>query len=193
MSSQTSKLGFLGLLLLGNICLAAEIKQLPKQLAEPAEVIGRGLASKADELLKGEIKKYARENIFGGITGDVKPAGSVGFQRVGRSTIDGRDAVTFQFEVHARAKVDVGPGGFERKVWAVDTRQTVQVHVLPKRRDDGSVVAEVRTEIISATATKERQAKQAEADGFRDRVSKEIRSQLEKFSGEHNLAGLIGG
>jgi hypothetical protein len=166
---------------------AVEVQTLPKEVADPADVIGRGLASKADQQLKAEVGTYARQNMFG-ITGDLIPSGEVTFSRAGLCTIDGRKGAVLEFDVHARAKVDVGSRKFGvsivRKVWAVDTVQKIQIVLLPKQKDDGSVVAEVRAEIVSASATPERQAKQSDADGFRDKVSNALRDKLSAYTGD---------
>src|SRR3954462_7879880 len=149
---------------------AVEVHPLPPEATQTADVIGREVASKADQQLKAEVKTYAKENLFG-ITGDLIPAGDVTYRRAGLCVVDGRKGLVVEFNVHARAKVDVGTRKFRvsivRRIWAVDTLQVLEVVVLPKQKDDGSVVAEVRPEIVSTTAPPERQAKQRDANGFR--------------------------
>lgn len=152
------------------------------------EIIGRGIASKADEELKKEVAKYARDNLFG-VTGTLKPSGDVKFIRGGRCTENGRTGGVLEFRVHARAKIDVGTGPFTRKIWAVDTEQVWQVIALPKPGESGKV--DVRVEQVSATASKERSAKTKHAEGFRDTVTKAIRAKLDRFAGERDLSTLL--
>jgi hypothetical protein len=171
-----------------------EVQAINEDAVKTLDAIGREVASRADARLKAEVGTYARENLFG-ITGDLIPSGTVAFNRAGVCTVDGRTGVVFEFDVHARAKVDVGQRKLfvhtVVKVWAVDTKQRVQVVILPKQKDDGSVVAEVSAEIVSATATPERQAKQRDADGFRDRVSSAIKEKLSGYTGEHDAQGIL--
>lgn len=189
---------FATLLAVGSLLLntvpAAELRPAEPALVKTLEVIGRGLASKADEKLKSEVGKYARENVFG-ITGDLIPNGEVTYLRGGLYSQDGRSGVVMEFRVHARAKIDVGTRklfvDMVRKVWGVDTVQIVQILIAPKQHDNGSVAANVSAELVSATATPEREAKQRDADGFRDRVSKEIKGNLSQFTGEHDLKQLL--
>jgi hypothetical protein len=173
---------------------AVEVQGLPNEAVHPADVIGQAVAAKADQQLKAEVKSYAKENLFG-ITGDLIPDGDVTYRRAGLCVVDGRKGVVVEFNVHARAKIDVGTRKLGvkmvRKVWAVDTVQLIQVVILPKQKDDGTVAAEVRAEIVSATATPERQAKQQHADGFRDKVSSELRKKLASFTGEYDAQSVL--
>ena len=73
----------------------------------------------------------------------------------------------------------------------MDTVQKIQIVLLPKQKDDGSVAVEVRAEIVSATASPERQAKQRDADGFRDKASNALRKKLSAYTGEYDAKGLV--
>ena len=99
---------------------AVDLQSLPKEAAGPADVIGRGLASKADQQLKAEVGSYARENLFG-ITGDLIPSGEVIFGRAGLCVVDGRKGAVLEFDAHARAKVDVG----SRQIWCQRRAESV--------------------------------------------------------------------
>jgi hypothetical protein len=100
-----------------------------------------------------------------------------------------------EFNVTAHARIDVGTRKFHvnlvRKLWAVDTQQPIQVVILPKEKNDGSIVAEVRAEIVGASATHERHASESEATSFRDRVSNALRETLAGFSGEYDLKSVL--
>lgn len=173
---------------------AVDAQPLPKEAIDPANLIGRGLASKADQQLKAEVASYARENLFG-VTGDLIPEGEVSFGRAGLCIVGGQKGAVFEFNVHARAKIDVGTRKFGlnavRKIWGVDTVQKIQVVLLPKEKKDGSIAVDVRAEIVSATASKERGARQRDANGFRDKVSKALREKLSAFTGEYDAKPLI--
>jgi hypothetical protein len=159
------------------------------------EVVGRGIASQADEKLKSEVEKYARDNIFG-ITGTLYPDGEVEFIRGGWCKSGGRQGVVLEFKVKARAKIDVGTRklfGLNTvwKAWGVKTEQIWQVVALPKQLKSGKIVADISIHQVSATARKESRAKQAHANGFRDQVTAGIRKHLDRFAGEQDIAKLL--
>jgi len=165
-----------------------------EDLARVIDVVGREIAREADKKFQDEVRKHARDNLFG-ITGTLYPSGSIAYVRGELRKVNGKDAVVMQFSVHARAKVDVGTRKWGvkvvRKIWAVDTKQRWEVIVTPEQKKNGSWVAKIDIKQLSATATKERQAKQKHANGFRDQITKELKKRLDRYASEHQVQRIV--
>lgn len=182
---------------------AVEVEPLPAAIAPFIDIAGRAFADKANERLanandrfRTEVGKYTEGELFG-ITGKLSPSAEIGFVRAGLCMCDGRNGAVMEFFVHARTKLDIGSQKLlglkvTREIWGVDTRQLVQIVILPKRRADGAMAAEVSAEVVSATAKKERGARQRQADAFRDAVRLVIEATLARYTGEHDLPGVLG-
>lgn len=150
---------------------------------EPAKQI----AAKADNLLNNELlKHYKKEDIVPGIV-SVKtiPSGHVRYldTKPASVKVDGKmvGAIASYFEVHARIKLDADLTFDTRKIAAVNTEQIVEVLTIP-RLENGVPVVDIKAKVISATARKEREAKQKHADQFRDRVRDAVNAELKKHA-----------
>jgi len=162
---------------------------------EPAKQI----AEKANELLNNELlKHYKKEDIVPGIVNvKSKPSGHVRYLdtkpasvRIGGQTVG---AVASYFEVHARIKLDADLTVGTRKIAAVNTEQIVQVLIIPHLKN-GVPAVDIQAKVISATARKDRQAKQKHANQFRDRVRDAVNAELKKHANRSfDFGSLAGG
>jgi hypothetical protein len=161
---------------LGSILgLAAGETSVNAQLRgyEPIEVFGRGLAAQIEKEMQNHMQQFARSGVFG-VTGDIKPSATVVYHSGGLQTVtlDGKEVpgASFTVEAIARWKLDVG-GSFATYKWgAAETRQTIKIEIAPVSKN-GKLVLSGKATLVSATATKERNAHQSQADDLRNRVT----------------------
>jgi len=186
----TAKLSPLKFTLIGLSALFAYISSSQTVSAEssfksyaPVDVYGRGLAVTIENEAKAQVQRFAKSGIFLGLTGDLKPSAKVSYRAgdLRPVSINGQTepGAEFSFEVLVRVKLDALGGPFTTKIAAVETRQNVIVKVNPVQQGTQFGFTGV-AEITSATATKERKAKQGEADDLREKVRAMLTENLNK-------------
>jgi hypothetical protein len=151
---------------------------------------GRDTAASVAAQLKTEVDKLGRDGVFL-VTGTLKPSSSFSYlgTRPLRVNRNGQPvgAIAIYFEATARLKLDAGTGPFTRKIAAVETKQLLRVTLVPVLQQ-GHLTIEASAEVIVATATKERQAHQSQADHLRDAVRTELTDEFNRRLGATNLA-----
>jgi hypothetical protein len=151
---------------------------------------GKAVADVAKKIVQEELQKRMKDGVFFGLTGTQKPSSDVsyrgakplGVERNGTSV----GAVALYFQVSARVKLDAGGGPFTTKVAAVDTSQMVRITLVPQV-NDGAFVLDASVDIIQVTATKERQAKQQDANDFANKMKAAILDRLNAEIPHHDL------
>jgi hypothetical protein len=148
----------------------------------PIDLLGRGLATSLNKEMQDSIQAFGRDGIFLGITGTLKPWANVSYNSgsLKEVCVHGQRGAgaEFRIEVVASAKLDALGGPFTTKIAKVTTRQSLVIRVLPEVRD-GVLGVTGQAEIVGQpTAEKERQAKQSQADSFRDKIRAELLGRI---------------
>jgi hypothetical protein len=131
-------------------------------------------------ILAEELQKRMKDGIFV-ITGTQKPSSNVSYLGTKPITVtrDGAQAgaIAMYFELTARVKLDAGTGPFTRKLAAVQTNQLVRILIVP-HIDGGALSAIATAEICQVTASKDRLAKQKDADDFAQKLEAALAARL---------------
>lgn len=173
------------MLILFFAAVTHSLAQFPAEVLVPNskfDELGSKIHASIKPQLDNKLKEFHKTNLLK-ITGDLKPSYDFSFRGHRRGTVEINGAhvpaVVFRYYIKVRFKVDALGSVFTTKLAAFETEQTVDIAVVPYINDGRFAVDPIMT-IVSATAKKERQGKQSQADLLRDSVSSTLRAEFNR-------------